>query len=252
AFAMGENRANSNAAPAHKAEVKKAFWMSTTELSNAQVRALLPDHSSRYFDQQWKDHVTEGYEANGDEQVALRVSWNEAAKYCELMSAKTGKNVMLPTEIQWEWAARGGVDEDYWYGNNASFATKENLSDKQALKMAVRGVNPQPMTPDYSFYPYCIYIPKDENVDDGNMLAVASGSYEANPFGLYDMIGNVSEWTRSDYYTYDSKSNSGSEYKVVKGGSWRTHPKDARVAARWYYYPWQAPFNVGVRLVIEE
>ncbi len=259
-FVMGENRANSNAAPEVKASVNKAFWMSTTELSNAQVRALMPDHNSRYYDQQWKDHVVEGYPANGDDQPAIRISWDKANKFCDLMSDKTGLNVMLPTETQWEWAARGGTASDYWYGDaNTNFATKENLSDKQMLKMAVARVDPKPMDKDYQWggikwYDYCTYLPKDESVDDGSMLPAKPGSYEANQFGLHDMLGNVAEWTRSEYYPRSEKvtKKSTTEYKVVKGGCWKTHPKDARVAARYQYLPWQSPYNVGLRLVIEE
>lgn len=259
-FVMGENRINSNAAPEFKASVDKAFWMSTCELSNAQVRAILPEHNSRFYDQQWKDHVVEGYPANGDDQPAIRISWNSAMEYCEKLSEKTGLKVMLPTETQWEWAARAGTESDYWYGDaHIDFSKKENLSDKQMLKMAVARVDPQPIDREYQWggikwYDYCTYIPKDESVDDGHMLPANSGSYEANQFGVYDMLGNISEWTRSDYFPHSEKvsKKATSEYKVVKGGSWKTHPKDARVATRYNYHPWQAPHNVGMRLVIEE
>ncbi len=259
-FVMGENRKNSNAAPEFVATVDKAFWMSTKELSNAQVRAMMPDHFSRYYDQQWKDHVVEGYPADGDDQPAIRISWDKAMEYCKMMSEKTGLNVTLPTETQWEWAARAGSDSDYWYGDaNTNFATKENLSDKQMLKMAVGRVDPKPMDKDFKWnnikwYDYFTYLPKDESVDDGNMLPANPGSYEANGFGLHDMLGNVAEWTRSDYFPHSEKvtAKSESEYKVVKGGCWKTHPKDARVASRYQYHAWQSPYNVGVRLVIEE
>lgn len=259
-FAMGENRANSNAAPAMKSTVEKSFWMATTELSNEQVRVLIPEHNSRFYDQQWKDHVVEGYPANEDEQVAIRISYNTAMKYCKMLSVKTGLNVTLPTETQWEWAARGGKDGDYWYGEvNTDFGTKENLSDKQMLKMAVMRVDPKPMTPQddlwggIHWYDYCTYLPKDESVDDGNMLPAVSGSYDANPFGLYDMLGNVSEWTRSEYVPYGkSYSKGSSDQVVIRGGNWKTPPKDARVTKRVNVYPWQAPYNTGVRLIIEE
>ncbi|MFI3305995.1 MAG: SUMF1/EgtB/PvdO family nonheme iron enzyme [Rikenellaceae bacterium] len=259
-FVMGENRTNSNAAPEFKASVDKAFWMSTTELSNAQVRAIMPDHFSRYYDQQWKDHVVEGYEADGDDQPAIRISWEKAMDYCDKMSDKTGLKVNLPTETQWEWAARAGSDSDYWYGDaNTNFATKENLADKQALKLAVARVDPKPIDKDYQWggikwYDYCTFLPKDESVDDGYMLPANPGSYDANGFGLHDMLGNVAEWTRSDYFPHSQKVSKGatSEYKVVKGGCWKTHPKDARVASRYQYHPWQSPYNVGLRLVIEE
>lgn len=254
-FAMGENRANSNAAPARKTKIQKSFWMSETELTNEQIRAIFPDHNSRQYDQMWKDHVHEGYPANGDKQVAIRISWNKANEYCQKLSEKTGKNIMLPTEAQWEWAAKGGTNADYWFGEKYdSFGTFENLSDKQMLQMAVSGVDPKPMKENDPWYPYFTFHPKAENVDDGNMLTALPGSYKANAFGLYDMVGNVSEWTRSDYFPASEKvgKHSVSDRKVVKGGAWDTHPKDARAARRLAFYPWQAPYNVGMRLVIEE
>ncbi|MFI3330194.1 MAG: SUMF1/EgtB/PvdO family nonheme iron enzyme [Rikenellaceae bacterium] len=254
-FVMGENKKNSNAAPAVKAKVEKDFWMSTKELTNAQYRALIPDHDSRFYDQQWKDHVVEGYPANGDDQVAIRISWENATKFAELLSGKSGKNVQLPTETQWEWAARGGSDSDWWFANGASygdFTKKENLADKQMTKMAVKGVDPKPLRTTDPMYELCNFMIKDEKYDDGNMLTAAPGSYEANSFGLYDMLGNVSEWTRSSYALHTDKKAADENIKIVKGGAWNTHPKDARVATRKYFYKWQAPYNVGLRLVIEE
>lgn len=54
----------------------------------------------------------------------------------------------LPTEMQWEWACRAGSESDFWYGAlNTDFAAYENMGDKQLNKLAVRGVNPQPMSP---------------------------------------------------------------------------------------------------------
>ncbi|MBP9506311.1 MAG: SUMF1/EgtB/PvdO family nonheme iron enzyme [Bacteroides sp.] len=254
-FVMGKNKANTNYAPQHKAEVKKAFWMSETELTNEQVRAFLPNHDSRFYDQQWKDHVNEGYPANNPEQPAIRVSYNEAMEYCRKASGKTGLQITLPTEVQWEWACRAGSETDFWYGSlNSDFSDKENLADKQLNKLAVSGVDPQPVKETSWVYPYYTYHPKEESVDDGAMLPIKCGGYTANAFGLYDMHGNVAEWTRSDYfpYPYKEKLQGTGERKVVRGGSYIDHPKHAIAAARKAFYPWQSVFNVGVRLIIED
>lgn len=79
---MGNNRTPS-ASPAFKANVKEGFWMSTTEITNEQFRALFPEHDSRYIGQTWKDHTTPGYAANRPKQPVVRVSWDEA-----MLSAK--------------------------------------------------------------------------------------------------------------------------------------------------------------------
>mgnify|MGYP000549437265 CR=1 FL=1 len=89
---------------------------------------------------------------------------------------------------------------------------------------------------------------------DGNLVQVGGKQYEANPFGLYCMHGNVAEWTRSDYlpYPYNEKSKEVSEYKVVRGGSYIERPKFSTAYTRKGYYPYQRVFNVGFRVIIED
>lgn len=254
-FVMGSNRNPSDYSPANKQEVKKAFWMAEIEVSNEQFRTIFPDHNSRFINQLWKDHVHEGYPANNPEQPAIRVSWEEAMEFCRKLSEKTGMKVNLPTEVQWEWACRAGSDSEFWYGSlNTDFATFENLADKQLNKLAVRGVDPQPMRETDSWFPYYTYQPKEKGVDDGNMLMVQGGKYESNPWGLYDMQGNIAEWTRSDYlaYPYNEKKQGTGTEKVVRGGSWIDHPKTATAYYRKSYLPWQKIHNVGFRVIIED
>lgn len=254
-FVMGSNRGHSDYSPANKQVVKKSFWMGEIEVSNEQFRTIFPEHDSRFDRQLWKDHVHQGYPANKPEQPAIRVSWEEAMAFCRKLSEKTGKNITLPTEVQWEWACRAGSDDAFWYGSlNADFAKFENMADKQLNKMAVRGVNPQPMKETDSWYKYYTFQPKENGVDDGNMLQVKGGAYQANPFGLYDMQGNVSEWTRSDYlpYPYNEKTQGSGTEKVVRGGSWTDHPKTCTSYYRRAYLPWQKVYNVGFRVIIED
>ncbi len=253
-FVMGSNNGDSDARPVSKVKINKSFWMAELETTNEQMRALM-DHDSKFVDQMWKDHVNQGYPANNPDQPAIRLSYNKAMKYCELLSKKTGLNVTLPTEAQWEWACRAGSDSDFWYGDlNTDFGTKENLADKTTLEFAVVGVDPQPMTPQHPKYKWYTYLPKEERVDDGELVMVGGKRYEANPFGLYNMHGNVAEWTRSDYlpYPYNEKSKESSEYKVVRGGSYFERPKYSTSHSRKYYYPHQSVFNVGFRLIIED
>ncbi len=254
-FVMGDSRKQSHQVPATKQTIQKAFWMGEIEVSNEQFRTFFPEHNSRFIGQLWKDHVHEGYPANGPEQPAIRVSWQEAMDFCKKLSEKTGWKVMLPTEAQWEWACRAGSNDDFWYGSlNTDFGTFENMADKQLNKAAVRGVDPQPMSETDPWYKYYTYQPKEQGVDDGNMLMAKGGGYQGNPWGLYDMQGNVAEWTRSDYqpYPYNEKTQGKGLEKVVRGGSWTDHPKHSTAYCRKSYLPWQKVYNVGFRVVIED
>lgn len=236
----------------YKATVEKGFWMSETEITNAQMKALIPTHDSRYVGQFWKDHTTPGYDVRGDELSATKVSYLQAEKYAKLLSEQTGLNIMLPTEEQWEWAARAGSADDFWFGNaDTDFTVFENLADVQLTKMAVSGIDPQPMSSSSYYYKYLNYIPKHEDRNDGNMLVTSPGQYQANPWGLYDMHGNVAEWTRSDFERSSDPAMIEAD-KVVRGGSWYERTQRAATAVRRNFLPWQAPWNVGMRLIIED
>lgn len=254
-FVMGSYRGQSDTYPTSKVKIDKGFWMAELETTNEQFNAIFPEHDSRYVDQQWKDHVNQGYPANKPEQPVIRVSYDDAMEYCQKLKEKTGLNITLPTEAQWEWACRAGSNQDFWYGDtHTDFGKKDNLADKTTLLFAVYGVDPQPMAKTNPWYKYYTFLPKEESVDDGNLVQVGGKAYEANPFGLYCMHGNVAEWTRSDYvaYPYSEKVKTPSEYKVVRGGSYIERPKFSTAYTRKAYYPYQRVFNVGFRLIIED
>lgn len=254
-FVMGSYRGEPDASPTTKVKIKKGFWMGELEVTNQQYNVIFPQHDSKYVDQQWKDHVVPGYAANKPEQPVIRVNYNDAMEYCKQLSQQTGLAITLPTEAQWEWACRGGSETDFWFGNlNADFGKKDNLADVTTNQLAVIGIDPQPMSPDSPWYKYYTYLPKAANVDDGNLVQIEGKKYEANPFGLYCMHGNVAEWTRSDYvpYPYKEKTKKVSEYKVVRGGSYIERPKYAAAYTRKGFYPYQSVFNVGFRVIIED
>ncbi|MBI9015640.1 MAG: SUMF1/EgtB/PvdO family nonheme iron enzyme [Phycisphaerae bacterium] len=223
------------------AKIGKGFWMATCEISNAQYNLFDPSHDSRFIDQQWKDHTTPGYAANLPGQPVIRVTYNQAVEYCNWLSQKTGKKFAIPTEAQWEWACRAGSADAMSFGDvNSDFGKYANLADVQLKKMAVIGVNPQPVRNPNRLMDF---IPKIESVNDNNMLVSGIGQYTPNAWGLFDMHGNVSEWTSSDF-----DSNSGR--KVVRGGSWRDRPKRATSSFRLGYQPYQPIFNTGIRVIM--
>ena len=229
--------------------IDKGFWMGELEVTNQQYVALNPEHDSRYIGQQWKDHVTPGYPANEPQQPVIRVTWTEAVDYCKQLSQITGMNVSLPTEEQWEWACRAGSGNDLWFGDiTTDYSQYENLADFTIRDLAVWGLDPTvPMPYDFFMRRFWDFVPRDQESNDGNLISVKGGQYKSNPWGLYDMHGNVSEWTISET---DNPSFNGQ--KVVCGGSWRDRSKLATASSRRYFQPWQAPYNVGFRVVINQ
>ncbi|BDD12545.1 hypothetical protein FUAX_49770 (plasmid) [Fulvitalea axinellae] len=258
-FVMGSDATDAEALPTTRVKMKRSFWMAKYEVNNAQMRALFPEHDSRTMDQQWKDHTGPGYDANRNEQPAIRMSWQEAVAFCEKLSKKTGLKIALPTEAQWEWACRAGSDNDMAYGTaSADFSAFANLADERLSDMAVQGVDPHPMGVNNSKFYYYDIIPRTRKFDDGSMLQATPGKYKPNAWGLYDMHGNVAEWTRSDFLPYPYKAKDGrndgntNNKKVVRGGSWRDRPAEASSSFRKAFEPWQRVYNVGFRIVIEE
>jgi formylglycine-generating enzyme required for sulfatase activity len=242
-FVKGDDGGFADELPRNVVEIGKPFWMTTTEVTNQLYHQFDPQHDSRFIDQWSKDHTHPGYPANKPEQPVIRINWNKAAEFCGWLSQKTGKKFRLPTETEWEWACRAGTATPMWYGDlKTDFGKLENLADMQTKKFVVRGVNPQPINnpPDVE-----AFIPRAEGIDDGNMIHQGVGTYQANPWGLHDMHGNVAEWTASDYSATDLR-------KVVRGGSWRDRPKWSRSGLRRPYEAWQPVFNVGFRVVCDE
>ncbi len=245
-FIMGSNEGLSDHQPAHKASVSKGFWMAETEVTNEQYAVLTPEHNSRYVDQMWKDHTTNGIPANKPEQPVIRVSYNDIQEFCAKFNQTTGVEVTIPTETQWEWACRAGSDQPFWFGEQGSdYGKYENLADSTLWSVA-RMNSKSPYLPTYNF------LPRDASVIDGSAIQTDSKSYKANPYGLYSMHGNIAEWSRSPYTDYATGERIGDEDRyVVRGGSYFDTSKLSTSYSRRAYYPHQRVFNVGFRLIIE-
>ena len=253
-FIMGDNSSRRGAAPEAKVKIERPFWISATEVTNQQFNVFDPKHDSRYTAQFWKDHVGPGYAANRPAQPVSRITWNQATEFCKAIGERTGVNMMLPTEAQWEWACRAGSEAEFWYGAMGSdFSRKENLADQMLRKMAVQGIDPQPVSEGSWVYKYYTFMPREDSINDGTMTIADVAQYEPNAWGVYDMHGNVAEFTRSSYLPYPYKGEKEqSNNIVVRGGAWNTPPKLATAHIRESYLKWQAANNVGFRVVIEE
>jgi formylglycine-generating enzyme required for sulfatase activity len=256
-FAMGSVTDTPAEQPMAKVTIKNSFWMGTTEVSLKQYHAFDAEHKNGIYDMHFKDQVKPGYDMDASEDYpVIRVSWEKAMAFCAWLSKKTGRKVTLPTEAQWEWAARAGTDTPLFFGDvNADFSKVANLADKTIAELAVRGVNPRPIKKPNEYWDY---VPKVENVNDGVLHLAPVDKYEANAFGLKNMIGNVSEWTRSVYLDYPyndaagrNSTNMTGSMRTVRGGSWRDRPKQATSSWRWRYPQWQRVYNVGFRVIVE-
>lgn len=127
-FVMGSDKGYVDEMPVCKATIKKGFWMGRFEVTNEQFRKFNPRHDSMTEDRHGYQFGIPGYEANRDKQPAIRLSWNEAVDFCKWMSKKSGKDVTLPTEAQWERACRAGSETPLNYGNlDTDFSKHANM-----------------------------------------------------------------------------------------------------------------------------
>jgi formylglycine-generating enzyme required for sulfatase activity len=168
----------------------------------------------------------------GDDLPVERVSWYEAVEFCKRLSKKTTREYRLPSEAEWEYAARAGTSAPFAFGETIT-PDIVNYNGEYPYAGAAKGTN--------------------------RKKTVAVGSLSvANAFGLSDMHGNVEEWCLDNWHdTYDGAPADGSawtsggdpEYQVLRGGSWYSSANYCRYAIRNWLGP-QYSFNgIGFRVV---
>jgi len=108
-FVMGDAEGFPDEGPPCRVKIEKPFWIAKTIITNGQYNLFDPEHDSRYLDRGGKDHSNRGTPLNRPEQPVIRVSWERAKAFCDWLSQKTGRRYSLPTEAQWEYAARAGA-----------------------------------------------------------------------------------------------------------------------------------------------
>ena len=257
AFAMGSPDGHPDERPVSAVTVSP-FWMGRFEVTNRQFRQFNPEHESRTEDRHGYQFGVTGYDEDQPDQPAVRVSWTEAAGFCQWLAKKTGRKVTLPTEAQWEWACRAGASTPFWYGDlNTDFAACANLGDAMLAQFVGNPyVQDRVLAAVKNPLPYDNWIPQDARFNDGGFVTEPVGKYQPNPWGLHDMHGNAAEWTRSAYAPYlyreDDGRNSRAGDKVARGGSWYDRPKCATASFRLPYAPYQRVYNVGFRVIVEE
>lgn len=260
-FVMGSNR-QTDEAPMTAQKIEKPFWIGQFEITNAQFAAFNKDHDSRTEHRHGYQFGQKGYPLNKPDQPAVRISWQEANEFCQWLSDKTGMKVSLPTEAQWEWACRAGRNTAYSFGDlGADYSKYANMGDKRLKEFAACTA--------HKFYEsayvldnasrYDDWIPRDDKFDDGGFVSESVGRYRENAWELFDMHGNVWEWTRSAYKPYPYNEADGRNdvsakgvKRVARGGSWYDRPFKGTSSYRLPYADYQKAVNVGFRIIIEE
>ena len=258
-FVMGSQNGYRDEAPRAIVKIKKPLAMGSTEVTCRQYAAFDPKHDNRYLDEHGKDHAVPGYIANHPDQPVMRISWQDANEFCKWLSRKTGKNVRLPTEAEWEWAARAGSADQFFYGDKDSdFSKWANLADAARRRTYVKWDGGSKVHVRRDFPENYVYPLRDDRYTDLWFLVDYVKQYPANPWGLHDMVGNVSEWTYSDYAPYPYNGEDGRNagkidtLKVARGGSWNDRPKDAGSSVRIPFESYQKVYNVGFRVVVDD
>lgn len=233
-FLMGSTQGFPDEAPEHEVYISREFEMSVHEITQSQFESVMGANPSI---------------VSGADLPVENVSWAEAAEFCRRLGERDGRRYRLPTEAEWEYAARAGRrSETYVWGNTPmpvlAGAPLANVADCRAREI----------DPGLKIF---------EGLDDRFGRTAPVGSYPANPWGLHDMAGNVWEWCQDfygeNYYAVSPavdptgpEVDSGSGH-VFRGGSWDDGPKIARVALRGILHPGQGDRipNVGFRIVRE-
>jgi formylglycine-generating enzyme required for sulfatase activity len=233
-FQMGspenEKERESDEGPQHQVSFAQAFYLGTHEVTfdEYDVFAFLIKHDggcadghevNRPFDEGW---------GRGQRPV-INVSWQDAQCYAEWLSAKTNKNYRLPTEAEWEYACRAGTTTPFSFGGNI---TPEQVNYN-------------------GNYPYADGA---KGLFRGKTVPVQS--LPPNPWGLYEMHGNVWEWCADGYGDYkpgaviDPVGPLGDAARVVRGGSWLNFGRFVRSANRIGSAPDNRISNLGFRLAL--
>jgi len=188
----------------------------------ARVTTRLPDGKTRseVIDISWRRPVV----WQGAGHPVVLVNWEDAVAFCRWLSEREGKTYRLPTEAEWEYACRAGTKTPYCNGQTVDDLKKSGWC--QFGEKSNRGTRPV-------------------------------GSYEPNAWGLYDMHGNVIEWTANRYgdFTADAVTDpqgpeEGAE-RVRRNGSWGSEPSDCRSASRHQGRPRTGLRGTGFRVVLE-
>lgn len=238
--------------PALAVALPEAFGMGKYEVTRAQFArfALESGHAPaggcfvwngrNYGQDASRDWRNPGFEQTANDPVVC-VNWNDAKAYADWLTNKTGVRYRLPTEVEWEYAARAGRQTPRPWGDNASDACRyANVADA-STRRDVPGT-----AGSWAFH----------ECDDRHAYTAPAGSYLPNAFGLYDMMGNAWEWTEDcptdEYAGGPSSRREGPlaecSQRVLRGGSWVDNPPLVRYDFRFRIGAEDRDFYIGFRV----
>lgn len=228
----GEDGRYANEGPQRQVTIDRPFALGKYEVTRAEFRlfvsetgheaagCMLSDGKERVDDQDrdWRDP---GYDQRENDPVVC-VNWDDTKAYVGWLSEKAGQSYRLPSEAEWEYAARAGSSTAYFWGDAITTACDyANGHDRKTKK--INGLR-------YDAFP----------CEDDHAETAPVGNFQPNSFGLYDMTGNVWEWVEDAWHAdYDGAPVDGSTWtevnttgRVLRGGSWSYNPRNLRSANR--------------------
>jgi len=223
-FKMGSNNGYADEKPIHIVSLSN-FYIGKYEITVGEYKEFCKQTNYAFPSKpgkQWFDEHNKVREwVWRDNNPIVNVTWYDAMEYCKWLSEKTGDEYTLPTEAQWEYAAKGGNK-----GHNLKYSGSNNIDD-------------------VAWY--------DETTYERGPRAV--GTLKANELGIFDMSGNAFEWCLDIYGHYNSKNRKDPQgaqngpYKVIRGGAWYYIDEFCRVSQRDSPKPTLKKFVYGFRVV---
>nr|WP_269749976.1 formylglycine-generating enzyme family protein [Pseudomarimonas arenosa] len=237
-----ERDRKSNEGPQRRVTIARPFALARTEMTIDQFRAFVnatgytptstTSGSSTVYDERtgamserqgvdWKMNHS-GNPAGGNLPV-VHISWTDAKAYVDWLAKETGKSYRLPSESEYEYAQRAGSSSMYPWGNDEPDRVVGNLTGEDDRSATGRK-----------------WVNAFDNYDDGHWGPAPVRTFEANRFGLYDMVGNVSEWVEDCWHENYQRAptdgaawvNEGCNRRVIRGASWASAPDQVRSAVR--------------------
>ena len=218
-FTMGKEGGYKYEVPAHKVTIAKPFAIGVTEVTFDQWQACFDDGGCG-------DKMPDDHKWGTGTRPVINITYARAVDYVNWLSKKTGHTYRLPSEAEWEYAARAGTTTDYFWGDDPG----KNLANCRdcASQWSAKGSAPV-------------------------------ASFKPNPWGLYDMHGNEWEWTTDCWNpTYDGAPTDGSAWttgdctkRPMRSGSWYYFHRNVRSSWRWPIRAVDVSYNFTLRVIRE-